>query len=145
MARVRTFDFAVIEDVLDVVDQPVWLVAGNQIVCCNSAASVSGREIADAVRRATDAGFDDPRFARICVTIDTVAFSFVVARGSAPAALPPSLERVASRVARGMTDKDIARALGIPLSTVRTYVQRIYGKLGVRSRVELSRRWSRRT
>jgi DNA-binding NarL/FixJ family response regulator len=53
-------------------------------------------------------------------------------------ALPPSLGRVASKVAGGLTNKEIADELDLPLATVRTYVSRIYQRLGVRNRVELA-------
>lgn len=53
--------------------------------------------------------------------------------------LPPSLARVASAVAEGMSDREVASALAMSLATVRTYMRRIYGRLGVHSRVELTR------
>jgi DNA-binding CsgD family transcriptional regulator len=58
-----------------------------------------------------------------------------------PRGLPPSLERIANLLAQGLPDKDIARELELPLATVRTYVARIYRKLGVSRRGELVRRW----
>ena len=67
-----------------------------------------------------------------------------VALGPTASLLPASLARVAERVAGGLTDKEISIELGMPLSTVRTYVQRIYRRLGVTNRVALSLRWSRR-
>lgn len=56
--------------------------------------------------------------------------------------LPPSLARVAAGVARGLVDKEIARELSIPLPTVRTYVRRIYRRLGVTNRVSLALCWT---
>ena len=58
--------------------------------------------------------------------------------------LPPSLARVADAVARGLSDKEIAAEIGAPLATVRTYVRRVYSRLGVHSRVALILRWSQR-
>jgi DNA-binding NarL/FixJ family response regulator len=78
------------------------------------------------------------------VATDGADLTLIIARSLGPVPLPPSLARVASLIARGHPDKDIASALDIPLATVRTYVRRIYTRLGVRSRVELARRWSRR-
>lgn len=45
---------------------------------------------------------------------------------------------VARRVARGLTDKEIARELDISLPSVRTYLQRVFDKLGVRRRAALA-------
>ncbi len=55
------------------------------------------------------------------------------------ASLPPSLERIAHLLARGSTDKEIANELDLPVTTVRTYVTRIYRRLGVSSRAQLAR------
>lgn len=46
---------------------------------------------------------------------------------------------VARCVARGLTDKEIARELGISLPSVRTYLQRVFDKLGVHRRAALAR------
>ncbi len=54
--------------------------------------------------------------------------------------LPPSLRQVAERLLEGLSDKEIASALDIPLATVRTYVARIFRRLDVHSRSELVRR-----
>ncbi|WP_437626770.1 LuxR C-terminal-related transcriptional regulator [Sorangium sp. So ce1151] len=40
----------------------------------------------------------------------------------------------------GFADKDIAERLGMPLSTVRTYVARVFQRLRVQDRRELIRR-----
>lgn len=52
--------------------------------------------------------------------------------------LPPSLERIALLLVRGSTDKEIAHELDLPVTTVRTYVTRIYRRLGVSSRAQLA-------
>ena len=52
------------------------------------------------------------------------------------AALPQSLRAVADLLAAGLTDKAISRELNRPLPTVRTYVSRVYARLGIRSRAE---------
>jgi Bacterial regulatory proteins, luxR family len=59
-----------------------------------------------------------------------------------PVALPDSLSRVGELLALGMSDKEIAGQADLPLSTVRTYVTRVFKKLGVHSRGELMRLWS---
>ncbi len=72
---------------------------------------------------------------------------FLVVPRNPPAAsvrLPPSLARVATLAARGLSDKELATALGMPLSTVRTYVRRIYAMLGVKNRVALRALWDGR-
>jgi DNA-binding CsgD family transcriptional regulator len=46
---------------------------------------------------------------------------------------------VAGRVAEGLTNKQIAGALYLSEKTVEAHLSRIYGKLGVRSRVDLAR------
>jgi DNA-binding CsgD family transcriptional regulator len=49
-------------------------------------------------------------------------------------------QRVAELAASGMTNKDVAAALFISPKTVESNLGRVYRKLGIRSRVELSRR-----
>jgi DNA-binding CsgD family transcriptional regulator len=61
----------------------------------------------------------------------------------APSALPlAALSRreleVARCVCRGLTDKEIARELAIALPSVRTYLQRLFEKLGVHRRAGLA-------
>lgn len=56
------------------------------------------------------------------------------------AELSEALRPVAIRMAAGLSDKEIAADLERPLSTVRTYVRRVYERLGVNSRVDLARR-----
>ncbi|MCO4746432.1 MAG: response regulator transcription factor [Proteobacteria bacterium] len=56
--------------------------------------------------------------------------------------LPPSLDSIARLLAQGLTDKEIAQRSERSLATVRTYVTRIYRKVGVNSRGEFIRLWS---
>ncbi len=53
--------------------------------------------------------------------------------------LPPSLRAVAELAAQGKSDKEIAAIVKKPANTVRTYMSRIFSRLGVRSRRELIR------
>lgn len=53
--------------------------------------------------------------------------------------LSPRETDVARCVGRGLTDKEIARELGIALPSVRTYLQRVFEKLGVHRRAALAR------
>ena len=62
--------------------------------------------------------------------------------GRAPSTggLTPTEERVAALVAEGLTNQEVAARLFVTVRTVETNLTRIYQKLGVRSRTELSRR-----
>ena len=62
--------------------------------------------------------------------------------GRAPASdgLTPAEARIAERVARGLSNREVAAELVIEVHTVEAALTRIYGKLGVRSRAELARR-----
>ena len=65
-------------------------------------------------------------------------------RPPAPIGLTPTEQRVAELVASGMTNREAAGALFLSVSTVEANLRRIYAKLGVRSRTELSRKLSAR-
>ena len=62
--------------------------------------------------------------------------------GRAPARgrLTPVEARVAELVAEGRTNREVGAALNLSARTVEGHLSRVYGKLGVRSRVELARR-----
>jgi DNA-binding CsgD family transcriptional regulator len=61
-------------------------------------------------------------------------------RTPGPDSLTPTEREVAELVARGLTNREAAQALFLSVSTVEANLRRIYRKLGVRSRTELSRR-----
>ena len=61
-------------------------------------------------------------------------------RAPAPADLTPTEQQVADLVASGLTNREAAHALFLSVSTVEANLHRIYRKLGVRSRTELSRK-----
>lgn len=146
-ARDRTScDLDAVEQVVDALHEPVWLVASSgTIVHENAAARAINSDVRSDVHRASAEDFRDPRFIVSRLEIRGSILSFVVARRSISAPpLPPSLARVASLAAFGKSDKDISRALETPLSTVRTYMQRIYARLGLRSRAELAGYWLQR-
>ena len=65
--------------------------------------------------------------------------------GRAPSAgeLTPVERRVVALVAEGRSNKETAAALFLSTRTVEGHLSRAYGKLGVRSRVELARRFAR--
>jgi len=51
--------------------------------------------------------------------------------------LSPQQVRIVGAILAGMKDKQIARALGLSVPTVRTHLGRIFARLGVADRVEL--------
>jgi DNA-binding NarL/FixJ family response regulator len=51
--------------------------------------------------------------------------------------LPPQQLRVVELILRNKCDKQIADAMGLKKPTVRTYMQRIFARMGVCDRVEL--------
>lgn len=55
--------------------------------------------------------------------------------------LSASLYEVAELLAEGCSDKDIASRTGRPLTTVRTYVARLYERSGLRSRAAIAKWW----
>jgi len=57
---------------------------------------------------------------------------------TALAALSAREHQVAQAVARGGTNKEIARAMGITERTVKAHLSAIFEKLGVRDRLQLS-------
>ena len=61
--------------------------------------------------------------------------------GRAPASgdLTPVEQRVVELVAAGRTNREVAAALFLSTRTVEGHLSHVYGKLGVRSRVELAR------
>jgi len=59
------------------------------------------------------------------------------ARVSAWASLSVREQQVARAVCEGLTDKEIARHAGVGVPTVRTYLRRIFGKLGIERRSAL--------
>jgi DNA-binding CsgD family transcriptional regulator len=48
-------------------------------------------------------------------------------------------ERIAALVGAGQTNREVAATLFLSVRTVESHLGRIYGKLGLRSRTELSR------
>ena len=47
-------------------------------------------------------------------------------------------KEVAAGVRQGLTNKQIARAIGTAPTTVKTHLERIFDKLGVRNRVQVA-------
>jgi DNA-binding CsgD family transcriptional regulator len=63
-------------------------------------------------------------------------------RSPGPIDLTPTEQGVADLVGSGLTNREVAHALFLSVSTVEANLRRIYRKLGVRSRTELSRKLS---
>ncbi len=61
-------------------------------------------------------------------------------RGPASPQLTPSEQRIASLVAEGQTNKQVADALFLSVNTVESNLKRIFHKMGVSSRTELARK-----
>jgi len=90
-----------------------------------------------------------PQAEQLSMTIQSERFHLVVLpRACSPTdeeigRLPLSLQGVARSLAEGFSDKEIATRLGLSLATVRTYTTRIYERLGLSSRRELMRLYTR--
>jgi DNA-binding CsgD family transcriptional regulator len=65
-------------------------------------------------------------------------------RSPGPVELTPTEHEIAELVSKGLTNREVANALFLSVSTVESNLHRIYRKLGVRSRTELARRLSDR-
>jgi DNA-binding NarL/FixJ family response regulator len=61
-------------------------------------------------------------------------------RPSRSGELTPAEQHVAELAAEGRSNKEIARALHVTVSTVEAHLSRVYAKLGVRSRSQLASR-----
>ena len=60
-------------------------------------------------------------------------------RSATPGALTPAEEKVATLVAEGKTNREVAAALFLSERTVEGHLSHVFAKLGVRSRTELTR------
>jgi len=58
-------------------------------------------------------------------------------RGPVPAALPPYLHRVLEGLSRGLSEKQVAAALGLSRHSVHAYAKELHRRFGVNSRGEL--------
>jgi DNA-binding CsgD family transcriptional regulator len=74
----------------------------------------------------------------------TTEMARIGGRSPGPLDLTPTEQEVAELVGSGLTNREVANALFLSVSTVEANLRRIYRKLGVRSRTELSRRISER-
>jgi|GEM_PF-1657010 len=131
--------------VIDLFSEPAFLVTTNgEVVFANRAA----REVfpppwpwlAPAVSQRDERCTMPLQITR--VTIDERQLNLVVVgEGAAFAGLPPRLIDIARLISAGKTDKEIAVITGLAITSVRTYVRRLYARAGVSSRAELVRMW----
>jgi PAS domain-containing protein len=125
---------------LDANAAPSWLVDAGRVVFANRAARAISRVPGWVTAPAAGAPAR-----RVALTPHGHPLTLVlghepkmVPKGNTSiAALPPSLRAVARLAAEGQRDKEIAQQLGMPLMTVRTYLARVYHRLGVHGRREL--------
>jgi DNA-binding CsgD family transcriptional regulator len=61
------------------------------------------------------------------------------ASGGSMADLTPRERRIAELVSEGMTNNEVGAALALSAKTVEAHLGRVYRKLGLRSRTELTR------
>ncbi len=95
----------------------------------------AAREILDEAR-----GIFEGLGARIWQAKARAELARVGGRAPGPFALTPTEEKVAEQAAGGRTNREIAEALFISVHTVEWNLSKVYRKLGVRSRTELSAR-----
>jgi len=129
----------------DLLDEPVFLVRPDgEVAFANRAGRVSFGDappwIADAVSQDRRSKAVPARVARVSPDEDSL-FIVIPNAGARIPELPPSLERIARLLCRGLSDKEIAQQTDLTLPTVRTYVRRLYRRAGVHSRSELVHRW----
>lgn len=128
---------------LDLFDEAAYLVSGDgEILFANSVARGAHGPAPTWVAAAVSPEGADAtkpcRVARVDLDLDA---HVVIPCAASLAELPPSLRPIAERLARGLSDKEIAAELDVPIATVRTYVARVYRRLDVHTRSELVRRF----
>jgi len=120
---------------LDGFAEPAVVVRGRRVVHANAAARCSlGSAMLSSPHEAARSASrflasDGLEYELLVLPVDRASRAFL--------ALPPSLRQIAELLAEGLSDKEIAERTGRPLDTVRTYVRRVFRKLGVTSRREV--------
>lgn len=77
------------------------------------------------------------------VTFPTRAEAYARSRGAKPKVLSVQESAVVEQCAQGLTDAEIAQALGLSVTTVHTYLNRAKDKLEARNRANLVALWLR--
>lgn len=132
--------------VLSIHDDPGWVRAAFEAGACGYLTKISApEEIGTAVREVLKGLFYvSPVVARGMVDVAKKPAARRPARPAPPAArlatevLTPRELATVRLVGRGLSNKQIARHLGVSVSTVRTHLNKAYDKLGSASRVELA-------
>lgn len=139
------------EPLVEMFDEPVFLVTpAGDLVHANRAASLRYPEppawLPRTVALTDEEDAEEPPPCRVA-DIETGGgdrlYLVIPERGASPVSLeelPPSLRRVARLLADGLSDKEIAEACELSFATVRTYVTRIFKRMGVHNRTELAAR-----
>jgi len=131
--------------ILSIHTDPSWVQAAFEAGACGYLTKTSvAEEIELAVREVSKGRY----FVSPSVTKALVVTALQGAAGrreSAPPAgaaagepLTPREVEIVGLVGRGLGNKEIARRLGVSVTTVRTHLGKVYGKLGTASRVELA-------
>jgi hypothetical protein len=139
---------------IDVFDEPAWLCSqAGTVLHANPAAEgthLRGTKQADIAAAVRTHGSRPAYQARRLVLGDGAIYlvmhtvrarvpaNAVAVAGGLEALLPPSLVSTAMLAARGLELREIALRTGHTEATTRMYLQRIYDRLGVRSRASLS-------
>lgn len=146
-----TLSRADLVQVLDLLDEPAFLASddgrpliGNSVA--KATFGIAPRWLSDLLRHGGEGRASLPRTIT-SLRLDGGLRLLVLPRGLGPGAsapdalaqwdLPPALARVTSLILRGLSDKEIATEADLSVATVRTYVARIYQRLGVCSRFDL--------
>jgi len=142
-----------LDRVLDAFDEPAFLLSEHgTVVHANRSARAVHRSLPSWLRSCTKAEPPSHMLRRVSLEIGGALMILAVERSSRVDpndsvranwavrwGLAPQLARVAALVMAGQTDREIALRVGLSYATVRTYVARIYARVGVSSRVELLR------
>jgi len=120
---------------LNALDRPALLIRRGRALFANPAGSALLDDVLAWDRAGRPAGFADAA----PLLPGGMQVDLVLPFASPPSrpGLSPALRRVADLLGEGLSDKEIAARLGMPLSTVRTYVTRVFARTGVRTRREL--------
>jgi DNA-binding NarL/FixJ family response regulator len=137
-----------VADLLDAMPYPAFLLSpADALAYANETARTRGVSLSQ--WNATERGSSEAtvRLRRRPVRMADGAWSIVYLETDAdrvPAVanrLAPRLRQLASLVANGRSDKEIALEMGITVASTRTYVRELYRQLAVHSRAELTRMW----
>lgn len=130
--------------ILSIHTEPAWVQAAFEAGACGYLTKSSApEEIRLAVREVLKGQF----FVSPAVTRGVVAAAMKgqpdspglsKERPESAGTLTPRELDIVRLVGRGLANKDIARHLGVSVTTVRTHLNRVYGKMGTASRVKLA-------